>query len=91
MFIVVSQEARLTIAFFIPLMSALAINFYFVRRCMSNIIAIIFSARQEKDPQADVLPKIKEIFGFAEFRKVLNDVNGVFDEDTQRGTDLIVR
>ncbi|CAM9837177.1 unnamed protein product [Ascophyllum nodosum] len=45
----------------------------------------------EKDPQADVLPKIKEIFGFAEFRKVLNDVNGVFDEDTQRGTDLIVR
>lgn len=38
-----------------------------------------------------MLPKIKETFRFAEFRKVLNDVNGVFDEDTQRGTDLIVR
>lgn len=46
---------------------------------------------QAKDPQADVLPKIKETFRFAEFRKVLNDVNDVFDEDTQRGTDLIIR
>ena len=46
---------------------------------------------QAKDSQADVLPKIKETFKFAEFRQVLNEVNDVFDEDTQRGTDLIIR
>lgn len=46
---------------------------------------------QEKDPQADILPKIKETFNFAKFRSVLNDVNDAFDEDTQRGTDLIIR
>lgn len=46
---------------------------------------------QAKDPQADVLPKVKESFKFAEFRQVLNEVNEVFDEETQRGTDLIIR
>ncbi|CAM9468143.1 unnamed protein product, partial [Hapterophycus canaliculatus] len=44
-----------------------------------------------KDPQADVLPMVKESFKFAEFRAVLNEVNDVFDEETQRGTDLIIR
>lgn len=38
-----------------------------------------------------MLPKIKETFKFAEFRQVLNGVNDVFDEETQRGTDLIIR
>ncbi len=46
---------------------------------------------QAKDSQADILPKVKSTFKFAEFRQVLNGVNGVFDEDTQRGTDLIIR
>ncbi|CAM9831696.1 unnamed protein product [Ectocarpus sp. 12 AP-2014] len=44
-----------------------------------------------KDPQANVLPKVQEAFKFAEFRQVLNEVNDVFDEETQRGTDLIIR
>ncbi|CAM9879021.1 unnamed protein product [Ectocarpus sp. 6 AP-2014] len=44
-----------------------------------------------KDPQANVLPKVQQTFKFAEFRQVLNEVNDVFDEDTQRGTDLIIR
>ncbi|CBN79103.1 conserved unknown protein [Ectocarpus siliculosus] len=44
-----------------------------------------------KDPQANVLPKVQQTFKFAEFRQVLNGVNDVFDEDTQRGTDLIIR
>lgn len=38
-----------------------------------------------------MLPKVKESFKFAEFRQVLNEVNDVFDEDTQRATDLIIR
>lgn len=46
---------------------------------------------QAKDPQADVLPTVQRTFKFAEFRSVLNEVNDVFDEDTQRGTDLIIR
>lgn len=46
---------------------------------------------QAKDSQADILPKVKSTFKFAEFRQVLNGVNDVFDEDTQRGTDLIIR
>lgn len=46
---------------------------------------------QASNPQADVLPKVKSTFNMAEFRSTLNGVNDVFDEDTQRGTDLIVR
>lgn len=46
---------------------------------------------QAQDPQADLLPMVKDSFKFAEFRSVLNEVNDVFDEETQRGTDLIVR
>eukprot|EP00752_Nemacystus_decipiens_P002087 g1997.t1 len=49
------------------------------------------SAMLAKDSQADILPKIKQTFKFAEFRQVLNGVNDVFDEETQRGTDLIIR
>ncbi|CAN0155350.1 unnamed protein product, partial [Ectocarpus sp. 8 AP-2014] len=49
------------------------------------------SAALAKDPQANVLPKVQQTFKFAEFRQVLNGVNDVFDEDTQRGTDLIIR
>ncbi|CAM9876328.1 unnamed protein product, partial [Pylaiella littoralis] len=44
-----------------------------------------------KDPNANLLPKVQESFKSAEFRQVLNEVNDVFDEETQRGTDLIIR
>eukprot|EP00904_Undaria_pinnatifida_P000767 jgi/Undpi1/10691/HiC_scaffold_29.g13139.m1 len=49
------------------------------------------SATLASNPQADVLPKVKATFNMSEFRSTLNGINDVFDEDTQRGTDLIVR
>eukprot|EP00567_Pseudictyota_dubia_P008336 CAMPEP_0197439034 /NCGR_PEP_ID=MMETSP1175-20131217/5861_1 /TAXON_ID=1003142 /ORGANISM="Triceratium dubium, Strain CCMP147" /LENGTH=209 /DNA_ID=CAMNT_0042968861 /DNA_START=68 /DNA_END=697 /DNA_ORIENTATION=+ len=43
------------------------------------------------DSQADIGPKIRKDFDFAQLRADLNTVNSAFDEDTQRGTDRLIR
>jgi len=44
-----------------------------------------------KNPQADIEPYIRKNFDFSILRASLNNINSVFDEDTQRGTDRIIR
>ena len=43
------------------------------------------------DNQADIGPKIRKDFDFSVIRSDLNAINAALDEDTQRGTDRIVR
>lgn len=45
----------------------------------------------EKNPQADVGPFLRKEFDFAKLRTDLNTLNTAFDEDTQRGTDRLIR
>merc|ERR1712157_579462 len=44
-----------------------------------------------KDSQADIGPTIRREFDFSKLRVSLNTLNSAFDEDTQRGTDRIIR
>eukprot|EP00559_Dactyliosolen_fragilissimus_P007317 CAMPEP_0184869280 /NCGR_PEP_ID=MMETSP0580-20130426/33495_1 /TAXON_ID=1118495 /ORGANISM="Dactyliosolen fragilissimus" /LENGTH=209 /DNA_ID=CAMNT_0027370655 /DNA_START=92 /DNA_END=721 /DNA_ORIENTATION=+ len=41
--------------------------------------------------QADIGPTIRKEFDFVQLRTDLNTLNSAFDEDTQRGTDRIIR
>merc|ERR1711966_11222 len=43
------------------------------------------------DSQADIGPKVRKDFDFSVVRSDLNSINAALDEDTQRGTDRIVR
>ena len=43
------------------------------------------------DSQADIGPKVRKDFDFSVLRTDLNAINAALDEDTQRGTDRIVR
>ena len=43
------------------------------------------------DAQDDIGPKIRKDFDFSVVRTDLNSINAALDEDTQRGTDRIVR
>ena len=43
------------------------------------------------DPQANLRSKILKELDFADLRSTLNTVNTAFEEDTQRGTDLLIR
>jgi hypothetical protein len=45
----------------------------------------------EKNPQADVGPFLRKEFDFSKLRTDLNTLNTAFDEDTQRGTDRLIR
>lgn len=45
----------------------------------------------KSNSQYDMLPEIREEFEFSKLRNTLNEVNSVFDEDTQKGTDRLVR
>ena len=45
----------------------------------------------EKNPQADVGPFLRKEFDFAKLRTDLYTLNTAFDEDTQRGTDRLIR
>lgn len=45
----------------------------------------------EKDAQADLAPTIRKKFDFVEVRQALNTLNSIYDEDTQRGTDRLIR
>ena len=50
-----------------------------------------FSKTLEADSQADIGPTIRREFDFVQLRTDLNTVNSAFDEDTQRGTDRLIR
>jgi len=50
-----------------------------------------FSKTLDADPQADIGPSIRKDFDFVQIRTDLNTVNSAFDEDTQRGTDRLIR
>lgn len=41
--------------------------------------------------QSDIGPFLRKSFDFVKLREDLNIVNSVFDEDTQRGTDRLIR
>lgn len=45
----------------------------------------------QKDDQADIGPVIRKQLDFVQLRTDLNTLNTAFDEDTQRGTDRLVR
>jgi hypothetical protein len=45
----------------------------------------------EKNPQADVGPFLRKEFDFSKLRTDLNTLNSAFDEETQRGTDRLIR
>jgi len=44
-----------------------------------------------KDPQADINKTVRATLEVSKLRNALNGVNVVFDEDTQRGTDRLIR
>jgi len=48
-------------------------------------------ASLKSDPQADVGPSIRKGLDVSAIRTDLNAINAALDEDTQRGTDRIVR
>lgn len=50
-----------------------------------------FAAAVEASPQADVGADVKKAFPLGKMRLSLNTVASVFDEDTQRGTDRLIR
>ena len=43
------------------------------------------------NPQLDLGPAIRKYFAFNDIRTALNTVNEALDEDTQRGTDRLIR
>jgi len=45
----------------------------------------------EKNPQTDVGGYVRKEFDFVKVRSELNTINTAFDEDTQRGTDRLIR
>jgi hypothetical protein len=48
-------------------------------------------AALDQDPQYNVRPTIVKELDFAGLRETLNTLNTAFDEDTQRGTDRLIR
>ena len=56
----------------------------------SNLVKEM-SAALDKDPQLDLGPTIRKQFDFVQLRSSLNTLNTAFDEDTQRGTDRLIR
>jgi hypothetical protein len=45
----------------------------------------------KSNTQSDVGPFLRKSFDFVKLREDLNVVNAIFDEDTQRGTDRLIR
>jgi hypothetical protein len=48
-------------------------------------------AALQKDSQVNLAPVIKKTFDFSKLRSDLNTLNSAFDEETQRGTDRLIR
>mmetsp|Transcript_7782 Transcript_7782/g.22896 ORF Transcript_7782/g.22896 Transcript_7782/m.22896 type:complete len:246 (-) Transcript_7782:375-1112(-) len=67
-----------------------------VQKALSNVKAYATSAQAmldtlAADPQADIGSKIRKDFEFSQLRADMNTLNSAFDEDTQRGTDRLIR
>ena len=45
----------------------------------------------QKDSQVNLGPTIRKTFDFSKLRATLNTLNSAFDEETQRGTDRLIR
>ena len=56
----------------------------------SNLVKEM-GAALDKDPQLDLGPTIRKQFDFVQLRSSLNTLITAFDEDTQRGTDRLIR
>lgn len=56
----------------------------------ASIVTDMKSALQ-KDSQVNLGPVIKKTFDFSKLRADLNTLNSAFDEETQRGTDRLIR
>ena len=56
----------------------------------SNVVKEM-SAALDTNPQADLGPAIRKQLDFVQLRSSLNTLNSAFDEDTQRGTDRLIR
>ncbi|CAB9520367.1 expressed unknown protein [Seminavis robusta] len=56
----------------------------------SNLVKEM-SAALDQNPQVDLGPTIRKQFDFVQLRSSLNTLNTAFDEDTQRGTDRLIR
>jgi len=52
---------------------------------------VAMKATLASDNQADIGPKIRKDLDFSQIRTDLNAINAALDEDTQRGTDRLVR
>jgi len=60
---------------------------------VKNYLSSVQSMKKSlaSDGQTDVGPTIRKDFDFIQLRTDLNTLNSAFDEDTQRGTDRIIR
>ena len=59
-------------------------------KAYSNFVKEL-SAALDTNPQADLGPAIRKNLDFVQLRTTLNTLNTAFDEDTQRGTDRLIR
>jgi hypothetical protein len=67
-----------------------------VQKSIAKIKSYLNTVREmqnglEKDPQLSVKPIIMKQLDFADLRTTLNTFNTAFEEDTQRGTDRLIR
>lgn len=67
-----------------------------VQKALANVRAyqtavVDMKSALSSDPQSDIGPKIRKDLDFSLIRTDLNAINAALDEDTQRGTDRIVR
>ena len=67
-----------------------------VQKSLAGIKSYVSSVKSmqatlSSDGQADIGSTIRKDFDFVQLRTTLNTLNSAFDEDTQRGTDRIIR
>merc|ERR1712194_701112 len=62
-------------------------------KSVKNSLALVceMQAALEKNDQVNLGPVIRKQFDFGKLRADLNSLNTAFDEDTQRGTDRLIR
>jgi len=67
-----------------------------VQKSLEGVKSILGSVKSMQsalaaDSQADIGPAIRRDLDFSKIRDTLNTLNTAFDEDTQRGTDRLIR
>mmetsp|Transcript_22426 Transcript_22426/g.29467 ORF Transcript_22426/g.29467 Transcript_22426/m.29467 type:complete len:206 (-) Transcript_22426:36-653(-) len=67
-----------------------------VQTSITNIQNYLSTVRKiqaaiKSNPQSDVAPFVRKEFDFSQLRVDLETLNSAFDEDTQRGTDRVIR